>query len=78
MRFDFYLPDYNCCIEYDGISHYKPNEYGSWNTEESVKDTQYRDKVKDDYCSTHNIKMIRIPYWDYDILNKDYLLAKIS
>lgn len=78
MRFDFYLPDYNCCIEYDGISHYKPNEYGSWNTEKSVKDTQYRDKVKDDYCSAHNIKMIRIPYWDYDILDKDYLLTKIS
>ena len=43
-----------------------------------LKDTQYRDKVKDDYCSAHNIKMIRIPYWDYDILDKDYLLTKIS
>ena len=23
LRFDFYLPDYNCCIEYDGIQHFK-------------------------------------------------------
>lgn len=22
LRFDFYLPDYNCCIEYDGKQHY--------------------------------------------------------
>lgn len=22
LRFDFYLPDYNCCIEYDGRQHY--------------------------------------------------------
>lgn len=22
LRFDFYLPDYNCCIEYDGEQHY--------------------------------------------------------
>ena len=21
LRFDFYLPDYNCCIEYDGKQH---------------------------------------------------------
>lgn len=23
LPFDFYLPDYNCCIEYDGEQHYK-------------------------------------------------------
>lgn len=23
LRFDFYLPDYNCCIEYDGEQHFK-------------------------------------------------------
>lgn len=22
LRFDFYLPDYNCCIEYDGEQHF--------------------------------------------------------
>lgn len=23
LPFDFYLPDYNCCIEYDGIQHFE-------------------------------------------------------
>lgn len=26
LVFDFYLPDYNICIEYDGIQHFKPIE----------------------------------------------------
>jgi very-short-patch-repair endonuclease len=24
---DFYLPDYNICIEYNGAQHYKPVKY---------------------------------------------------
>ena len=28
LRFDFYLPKYNCCIEYDGIQHFKYYESG--------------------------------------------------
>ncbi len=26
LPFDFYLPDYNMCIEYDGLQHYRPIE----------------------------------------------------
>ena len=28
LRFDFYLPDYNIAIEYDGKQHYDAGEYG--------------------------------------------------
>lgn len=73
LRFDFYLPDYNCCIEYDGTSHYKPNIYGSWNTEDSVKETRYRDVVKDNYCKQHSIGLIRIPYWEFDKIDSLYI-----
>ena len=26
LPFDFYLPEYNICIEYDGIQHFIPKE----------------------------------------------------
>lgn len=78
LKFDFYLQEYNCCIEYDGISHYIPNKYGSWNTLENVTETRYRDSVKDAYCKENNILLIRIPYWDYNILDTDYLLDKLG
>lgn len=27
LPFDFYLPYYNTCIEYDGVQHFKPIDY---------------------------------------------------
>lgn len=77
LPFDFYLPKENILFEYDGLGHYKANEYGGWRTENSVKTTQYHDKIKNDYCKNHNIKLIRIPYYDYDKLNKEYIMSKI-
>lgn len=73
LPFDFYLPDYNCCIEYDGVSHYEANPYGGWRTKESVQKTQEHDKIKNEYCQKDNIGLIRIPYWDYSKLSVQYL-----
>lgn len=64
LRFDFYLPDYNCCIEYDGEQHYSFG-YG-WNTEERFKDLKRRDRIKDQYCIDHKISLYRISYLEYD------------
>lgn len=74
LRFDFYLPDYNCCIEYDGIQHFKESTRFS----DSLKDRQKRDQIKNEYCQNKNIKLIRIPYWDYDKLDKEYLFDKLE
>lgn len=74
LRFDFYLPDYNCCIEYDGIQHFK--DVG-WK-EEHLEDTQHRDKIKNQYCNEHNITLIRIPYSDYSIIDSNYILTRIE
>jgi Zn finger protein HypA/HybF involved in hydrogenase expression len=60
LPFDFYLPDYNMCIEYDGSQHFKI----SWNNIEKFKLIQIRDKIKTDYCNNSNIKLIRIKYND--------------
>ena len=74
LYFDFFLPDYNCCIEYDGRQHFK--EYSnSW---EKLEDVQYRDNIKNEYCKTHNISLIRIPYTDKSKLDEAYILNKLE
>ena len=75
FKFDFYLPEYNCCIEYDGIQHF---EVWGWQTEEGLKKTQERDKIKDKYCKDNNIKLVRIPYTDFEKINCEYILERIS
>jgi len=72
LRYDFYLPDNNICIEYDGQQHFQPvNFHGDKDGGLSAfNKTQERDRIKDEYCKTHNIKLIRIPYWDYDNIDK--------
>lgn len=70
LRFDFYLPDYNCCIEYDGEQHFLNIEYWS-------NDYNYRkelDEIKNQYCKDNNIKLIRISYTEYD--NIEQILIK--
>lgn len=77
MPFDFYLPQHNICIEYDGEHHYKPTRFGGI-SKEKAKDRfefqQQKDKIKNKYCQDNKIKLIRIPYWEFenieDILNK--------
>jgi len=62
LPFDFYLPDYNTCIEYDGEQHFT-----GWNhNKDYLKLSQERDAIKTDYCNTNNISLIRIRY-DEDI-----------
>lgn len=55
LPFDFYLPDFNCCIEYDGRQHYVP-VYG----EEQLKIQQSIDNIKNEYCEKNKIRLIRI------------------
>lgn len=76
LRFDFYLPKYNCCIEYDGIQHFIQQDK-RW-IREDLHQIQYRDEIKNLYCQNNNIHLIRIPYTELNKINKDYLLDKIK
>jgi very-short-patch-repair endonuclease len=62
LYFDFYLPDYKCCIEFDGVQHFKPVEY--FGGEETFNETIIRDKIKNEYCLNNNIHLFRIKYND--------------
>ena len=67
LPFDFYLPTYNTCIEYDGEQHYKA--ISIFGGEDGLKSCQKRDKIKTEYCQNNNINLIRIRY-DENIENK--------
>ena len=76
LRFDFYLPKYNICIEYQGEQHYKPicfskKEYGK--EIENFKSLQERDKIKRKFCKNKKIKLIEISFKDISLINPDYL-----
>lgn len=80
LRFDFYLPDHQVVIEYDGQQHFGPVQFGGATPEQAEADfhnLQRRDGIKDAYCLSHDIKMIRIPYTEFShiaqILDKQLL-----
>lgn len=60
LSFDFYLPELNLCIEYDGEQHFKSIEY--FGGENTFKTIQNNDNIKTNYCFNNNIKLIRIKY----------------
>jgi len=67
LRFDFYLPEYNLAIEYDGIQHFK-SKYEF--TEDSFKETKRRDFLKNRLCFINKINLIRISYLEYNNIEK--------
>lgn len=64
LPFDFYLPQHNMCIEYDGEQHYHSIDF--FGGEEKFKKTIERDKIKTNYCLANNIQLLRIRY-DEDV-----------
>jgi hypothetical protein len=60
LTFDFYLPEQNAVIEYDGEQHYKPVE--RFGGEPTYQRQIILDNIKNVFCSKSGIKMIRIPY----------------
>lgn len=68
LIFDFYIPSLNTCIEYDGEGHYEPFRFSKDKKAmlNKLKETKIRDSIKTKYCKDNNIKLIRIPYFEFD------------
>jgi len=60
LFFDFYLPEQNICIEYDGEQHFKIVKYFGGEVGFNIR--QKRDQIKTNYCIENNINLIRIRY----------------
>lgn len=65
---DFYLDELNIGIEYDGVQHFEPVE--TFGGEGAFEIQKTRDKIKNELCEKNNIKLIRIPYWDFNNIEK--------
>lgn len=64
LPFDFYLTNLNVMIEFDGVQHFETVEYfGGY---EKLLETRFNDELKNQYCKDNDIKLIRIPYYNYD------------
>jgi len=72
LAFDFYLIELNTCIEFDGEQHFKSNKH--FGGEKKFELTKVRDDIKNRFCEKTNIKLIRIPYWDFE--NIEYILSE--
>lgn len=74
LYYDFYLPNHNLCIEYDGLQHFEPIEF--WGGVENLEYIKKHDQIKTNYCKDNDIKLIRIKYnrklSPIDILEKIY------
>jgi len=62
LRCDFYLPEKNVVIEYNGEQHYKPNEF--YGGKKGFELTQKRDKIKKEYCLNNGIDFLEIKFSD--------------
>ena len=67
LYFDFYLPDYNMCIEFDGKQHFYAIEH--FGGEEKLLENKKRDEFKSNFCIKNNIRLERIRY-DENIIER--------
>ena len=74
--FDFAVLDNNNniirLIEFDGIQHYKEIPFFN---KRNLDQTKLSDKEKNEYALSHNIPLIRIPYWERDNITLEMLLG---
>jgi hypothetical protein len=78
LSYDFYLPDYNLLIEYQGQFH-DGTSYKQ--TQEEFEIQQIHDQRKCQYAKEHNIELLEIWYWDFDNIEqilKEKLLGEIK
>jgi len=67
LPFDFYLPNYNVCIEFDGIQHVKMKSFGEKKEDKrngNFLKTKNNDKIKNNYCKNKEINLLRIKHFE--------------
>jgi hypothetical protein len=75
LPFDFGINDRNqnllFLIEYDGEGHFEPYRYGNKKDMlQKLRQQQQNDNIKNQYCKDNNISLLRIPYWEFNNIEK--------
>lgn len=74
LRFDFYIPSLNLCMEFDGKQHfsYVKDFYGPDKKIglKKLASQKRRDRMKDRYCVDKGIRLLRIKYTRYNEIEK--------
>jgi very-short-patch-repair endonuclease len=69
LPFDFYLPEYNLLIEYDGKHHFEPIYiFGGKNYLRTVKK---HDELKNEFARKNKINLLRIPFWNKKLIKEE-------
>lgn len=80
LSYDFYLPQYNCLIEFQGAQHEYPIEYFGGQRKFEIQ--QKHDKQKREYAKIHKIKLVEIWYYNFDkieeILDKELNIESVE
>ncbi len=69
LSYDFYIPDFNLLIEFQGIQHEKPIDFNGEGIEKAKENFEKQvehDRRKKEHAKLHNISLLEIWYWDYD------------
>lgn len=72
-KFDFAIienDEIKRLIEFDGEQHYY--NVANW---DNVELQQKRDKIKNDYALSHDIPLVRIPYWERDNITLEMIMG---
>jgi len=65
LKFDFYLPDFKLCIEYDGEQHFYPLDF--FGGEGAYFERLICDNIKNQYCKDNGLDLLRISYFIEDV-----------
>lgn len=71
LPFDFAVfngDDIVCLIEFDGRQHFEPVEH--FGGLEAFNVRAKNDQIKNEYCKLNNLKLIRISYLDFKLINQ--------
>lgn len=72
LPFDFYIPNKNKIIEFDGQHHFEI--IPGWGGEDKFKKTKENDNIKNNYCLKNDIELLRLPY----TLTEDEIIEKVN
>lgn len=77
LRLDFYLPDEQIAIEYQGEQHFQHIKHFHRGRQEFLKAKEY-DRQKINWCNRNGIKLYIVPYWELEKINSTTDIFKNS